>query len=74
MRALLKKQQAHGAGSTCLTDHVHVMEMAVAQWTMLDQTRRAWSSSQGIKIGKGGHVSLFKAVAFECKGSTISKI
>lgn len=31
------------------------------------------SSNQGINIGKGGHVSLFKAMAFECKGSTLSK-
>ena len=32
-----------------------------------------WSSNQGINLGKGGHVSLFKAMAFECKGSTLLK-
>ena len=62
MRVLSRKQQAHGAGSTRLTHHVHVMERAVAQWKMLDQTRRA-RFSDGARIRE---LTLERVDTFRC--------
>lgn len=47
---------------TCLTDHVRVMERAVAQWTMLDQTRRA-RFSDGARIKE---LTLERVDTFRC--------
>ena len=88
-RLMSKSKRPTKQAKTFATDHVWRMERAVAEWEMTDQERCfggfalfcLYSSARfsdgarikEVELERSEHVWLFKAMAFEYKGSTISE-
>ena len=88
-RLMSKCKKPTKQAKTFATDHVWMMERAVAEWDMADRDRCfggfalfcLYSSARfsdgarikEVELERSEHVWLFKALAFEYKGSTISE-